>query len=311
MANSLQLESLIGPEDVKPVAAAAGPSWLDRKKDQWKKRWDDMNNDPARRGRFRRNAAIAAVLLLLAGGGAYWKWGIVHQPDFAVDDLDDIFDYALLTDDFNKLPIDKRLELLGEMVKRLKSGSTEDSVMMAAFASGIAGAAREQLMKNSSQLGIDMWDKYAKDYDAVPPEDKEAYIEDSLVKMMKMMEAVGGVQRDISDEDRIKEMKRQAQRDVKRAESGRGPSGAMAGRMFDFLANNVAKNAAASQRSRGAQMMRDTTRYLRGESLTKPKLPEPPKSEAPTDGEKPEDGQPESRQPADGARPSAPSQEPK
>ena len=285
MTHSLQLESLVGPEDGKPVAAAARPSWWAQKKGQWGKRWDDMNGDPVRRGKFRRNAAIAGVVLLLAGGGAYWQWGMVHQPDFAVDDLEDIFDYTLLTDDFNKLPLDKRLELLSELVKRLKSGTTEDSVMMAAFASGIAGAARDQLMKNSSQLGIDMWDKYAKDYDAVPPENKEAYIEDSLVNMMKMMEAVGGVQREISDKDRISEMKRQAQRDVKRAESGRGPSGAMAGRMFDFLTNNVAKNAAASQRSRGTQMMRDTTRYLRGESLNKPKVPaEGAKPAAPSDG---------------------------
>lgn len=288
MTTSLQLDPLVSADDLKPAAAPAKPSWWNQKQDQWKKRWDDMNIDPVKRGKFRRNAAIAAVVLLLAGGGAYWQWGMVHQPDFAVDDLDDIFDYTLLTDDFNKLPIDKRLELLSELVKRLKSGSTEDSVMMAAFASGIAGAAREQLMKNSSQLGIDMWDKYAKNYDEVPPENKEKYIEDSLVSMMKMMEAVGGVQRDISDEDRIKEMKRQAQRDVKRAESGRGPSGAMAGRMFDFLSNNVAKNAAAGQRSRGTQMMRDTTRYLRGETLTKPKVPTD--AAKPAEGDKPADG---------------------
>lgn len=288
MTTSLQLDPLVSADDLKPAAALVKPSWWNQKQDQWKKRWDDMNSDPVKRGKFRRNAAIAAVVLLLAGGGAYWQWGMVHQPDFAVDDLDDIFDYTLLTDDFNKLPIDKRLELLSELVKRLKSGSTEDSVMMAAFASGIAGAAREQLMKNSSQLGIDMWDKYAKNYDEVPPENKEKYIEDSLVSMMKMMEAVGGVQRDISDEDRIKEMKRQAQRDVKRAESGRGPSGAMAGRMFDFLSNNVAKNAAAGQRSRGTQMMRDTTRYLRGETLTKPKVPTD--AAKPAEGDKPADG---------------------
>lgn len=300
MTTSLHLDPLIGAEDLKPGVPQARPSWWDRKQGEWKKRWDDMNSDPVRRGKFRRNAAIAAVVLLLAGGGAYWQWGMVHQPDFAVDDLDDIFDYALLTDDFNKLPLDKRLELLSELVKRLKSGSTEDSVMMAAFASGIAGAARDQLMKNSSQLGIDMWDKYAKSYDEVPPENKEAYIEDSLVNMMKMMEAVGGVQRDISDEDRIKEMKRQAQRDVKRAETGRGPSGAMAGRMFEFLSNNVAKNASAGQRSRGTQMMRDTTRYLRGESLNKPKLPEGEKPATP-EGAKPAEGAP-----ADGAAPSEP-----
>jgi hypothetical protein len=303
VTHSLHLDPLVGAEDIKPSPVAARPSWWERKQNEWKKRWDDMNGDPVRRGKFRRNAAIAAVVLLLAGGGAYWKWGMVHQPDFAVDDLEDIFDYTLLTDDFNKLPLDQRLALLSELVKRLKSSSTEDSVMMAAFASGIAGAAREQLMKNSSQLGIDMWDRYAKKYDEVPPEDKEAYIEDSLVNMMKMMEAVGGVQRDISDEDRIKEMKRQSQRDMKRAESGRGPSGAMAGRMFDFLANNVAKNASAGQRSRGTQMMRDTTRYLRGESLNKPKVPEGDKPEGakPADGEKTEGGKP-----ADGAAPSEP-----
>lgn len=102
MTTSLHLDPLIGSEDLKPSPVSAKPSWWERKQSEWKKRWDDMNSDPVRRGKFRRNAAIAAVVLLLAGGGAYWKWGIVHQPDFAVDDLDDIFDYTLLTDDFNR-----------------------------------------------------------------------------------------------------------------------------------------------------------------------------------------------------------------
>ncbi len=271
--SSLELNPLLTPEDLKPAVTAPKPGLLKEldirlraRIDGWKARnW----NDPSRRGRTIRIGAIVLVVLLAGAGGAYWKWGIVHQPNYATDDLDDVLGFSFLTDDFNKLPIDERLRLLSELIERMKSSSAEDSAMLAAFMAGIAGQAREQLMENSSKIAIDMFDQYARKYDEVPPEEREKFIDDSFVDMAKKMEAMAGVTRDISDEDRIKEMTRQVGRDKQRIESGKGPGGAIAGRLFDFVQNNVASKASPQQRGQGATLMRDMGRRFRGEDIKK------------------------------------------
>jgi glutamate synthase domain-containing protein 1 len=137
---------------------------------------------------------------------------MVHRPDFASDDLDDVLNYAMLTDDFNRLPIDERMKLLSELVKRLKSSSSGDSAMLAAFAAGIEGQLRDQFVTNSAKLAVDMFDQYARNYDKVPEEQREKYLEDSFADMTKKMEAVAGVTRNVSDADRVSEVRRQAQR---------------------------------------------------------------------------------------------------
>lgn len=271
--SSLELNPLLTPEDLKPSAPAPRPGLLKQLDDRIRARFDGWKSrnwkEPSRRTRTKCIGAIALVVMLAGAGGAYWRWGIVHQPDFATDDLDDLLGFSLLTDDFNRLPIDERLKLLSELVKRMKSSSAEDSAMLAAFMAGIAGQAREQMMENSSKIAIDMFDQYASKYEKVPPEEREKFIDDSFIAMSKNMEAVAGVNRDISDEDRIKEMTRQVSRDKQRIESGKGPGGAIAGRMFDFVQTNVASKASPQQRGAGATLMRDMGRRFRGEDIKK------------------------------------------
>ena len=271
--SSLELNLLLTPEDLKPSVPAPKPGLLKELDNRLRARFDSWKSrnwkEPSRKARTIRIGAIALVVLLAGAGGAYWKWGIVHQPDYATDDLDDILGFSLLTDDFNRLPIDERLKLLSELVKRMKSSSAEDSAMLAAFMAGIAGQAREQMMENSSKIAIDMFDQYARKYDEVPPDEREKFIDDSFVDMSKKMEAMAGINRDISDEDRVKEMTRQVSRDKQRIESGKGPGGAMAGRLFDFVQTNVASQASPQQRGQGAILMRDMGRRFRGEDIKK------------------------------------------
>lgn len=271
--SSLELNPLLTPEDLKPSAPAPKPGLLKQLDERLRARidgWKTRNwTEPPRRTRTKRIGAVLLIALLAGAGGAYWQWGMVHQPDFATDDLDDLLDFSLLTDDFNRLPIDQRLKLIEELVKRMKSSSAQDSALMAGFLAGIAGQAREQMMENSSKIAIDMFDQYARKYDEVPPEEREKFIDDSFVDMAKKMEAIAGVSRDISDEDRLKEMTRQVSRDKSRIESGRGPGGAVAGRMFDFLQNNIANKASPQQRGQGASLMRDMGRRFRGEDIHK------------------------------------------
>jgi hypothetical protein len=212
-----------------------------------------------------RYSAIAAVSLGLAVGG-YFALRPVPQPDYANDSMDDVLNYTLLTDEFNRLPIDKRLELLGDLIQRIKTMSSSDSALMAAFAASIdTDRLRRQLEENASRLAMDVWDKYALDYQSKPKEQREAYLDQTLLNMEKMMETVAGVQSDKSDEQRLKEAREQARRDKEHLQKGDGPTGGQLARMADIMRNKVGSHSSPQQQQRGMQLMRDMTRHLRGQ----------------------------------------------
>lgn len=290
-------DPLVTAEDLQahtsraPGRAPAGPSAIARFENRLKQRAQGWWNDPKKSRRNRLATYITLAALLAGGAAGYWTWGLVHQPDYEDDGLDLVLDYTLLTDEFNKLPIKERLALLQQLVDRMKSMDAGDSAMMAAFAAGIAGKAREQLMENASKLAIDMFDQYADKYDTVPPEDREKYIEDSMLDLVKTVESLGrgGVPRDVPDDERLADMKRDAQRDQKRmAEGDRQETGKFAGRVFEFMQSNVGTNASPEQRAKGTLLMRDMTRHLRGQDLNTGK-PLPQKEQPTAPAKKPEE----------------------
>src|ERR1043165_1788806 len=156
------LPSLLDAQDLMPVPAPA-PEPVSRRvrawaRARWERFWIPISQDPKRRKRWVLGARIGAAAGAMAiGVGAYFAFRPVPMPDYATDNLDDVLGYTLLTDEFNKLPIKKRLELIAALVGRLKDMSAGDSVLMASFAAGIAGAAREQMMENASRLAVDVW----------------------------------------------------------------------------------------------------------------------------------------------------------
>src|SRR5262245_24436204 len=88
-----------------------------------------INGDPSgsRRRRFilfSRIAAAAAVLALATA--AYFIFRPVPKPDYDTAPIDEIFNYTLLTDEFNKLPIEERVKLVGQIVSRIKNMSGSD-----------------------------------------------------------------------------------------------------------------------------------------------------------------------------------------
>jgi hypothetical protein len=190
--------------------------WEDQIKDAVRSRRDYLMNDPVRRRKTLRWSKIGAPLLvLLLAGLGWWIWGPRLQPDYDRAPIDDVFDYTLLSDEFNRLPVEERLKLIGKLVQRMRGLSTDDSVLLAAFAAGIGGAARSQLERNASLMAIDLWDSYAKDYGKVPPEKQGDYLEEKFVEFSKTMEEISGQSRDMSDRERVDDMKRQAQKDMK------------------------------------------------------------------------------------------------
>ncbi|MBL8761307.1 MAG: hypothetical protein JNL50_08405, partial [Phycisphaerae bacterium] len=235
----------------KPGLVARARASLGARFDRW---WSPIDADPARRKRWIVGSRVALGALVLGlGVGGYLAFRPVPQPDYLDDPLNDVLGFTLLTDEFNKLPVEKRLELIGQLVQRFRSMDAGDSVLMASFAAGIAGTARDQLMENGSRLAVDTWDKFAVDYAKVPDERRGEYLDQTFVDFTKMMETLAGQPRDVSDEERLAEGRRQAQRDIERIKENpdRAPSGEMAGRMFQFMNEGVGKHASAQQRVRG------------------------------------------------------------
>lgn len=262
------LPSLVDEVMFEPVRPARAPLWA-RARAALLRRWAPVAADPARKARLVLAARIlGAVLLVGAGVGAYFVWRPVPKPDYLNDDLDSVLGYTLLTDEFNRLPVEERLRLIAQLVQRFKTLDTGDSVLMASFAAGIAGSAREQLMENASRLAVDSWDKYAKEYENADPEQEEEYLDQAFVEFTRLMEGVGGQVRDVSDEERLEEGRRQAKRDMEMMrDPKRGPSNEALGRMFTVVNEDVGKHASGQQRVRGAQLMRDMTRRLRGQDI--------------------------------------------
>ncbi|MFI4898010.1 MAG: hypothetical protein ACIARR_09310 [Phycisphaerales bacterium JB059] len=210
---------------------------------------------------------VMGVALGLGAVGAYLALRPVPTPDYDADALDSLFDYTLLTDEFNRLSIDERLALLAQLRARLEGMDGRESVLLAAFAARIKGELREQLMKNVSRLGIDLADRYAAEYDPrAPIQDREAFLRDSFVDLHRRMEELGGSTREKSDEQRLAEGVRQMQRDQEILESG-AVSGKQVGEIFVFMNDVVGKHATPHERARTGVFMRDMTRVLRGKPL--------------------------------------------
>lgn len=268
------MPSLIEPSDFARRAPSPRRSLRLRVPASWQARWERWTADPRDRRRalwtLRGTGAACVIGLGIAG---YFLLRPTPQPDFLNDPLDDLFNYTLLTDDFNRLSVEERLKLIGQLVDRMKGMSSEDSVLLAAFAAGIAGSAREQIEANASRLAIDTWDLYARDYANVPADQRGAYLDDAFLKFSKMMEGVGGRARDVSDEQRLAEVRRDAERRKELSDPSRAPSGEMLGTLFTVMNSNVGGHATPQQRARGAQMMRDMTRHFRGQDIAtgKPK----------------------------------------
>lgn len=235
-----------------------------------------LSGTHARAQRTKRTLVVGgAALLLGAGITAFMVLRPVPRPDYETAGLDELFNYTLLTDEFNRLPVEERVRLISQLIQRLKNMKPSESLLLASFAAGIEASARDQVEENASRLAVDAWDMFAKDYAGVTDEDRERYLEGTFVEFAKMMElATEGKPRDVSDEDRVNEMRAQVQSDMKdiKDPENRPDNEQLAG-FLGFMNNKVASRATAQQRTRGQQMLRDMTRHFRGQDIAtgKPK----------------------------------------
>jgi hypothetical protein len=262
--------SLLEGIEAAPVAPGArrGPSpeqvaAANAKRAARRERWNTLFASK----RF-KNGVIAALVVaaLGSGGGALWYFRFREPPDYDIAGLDSVFDYTLLQDDFNKLPVKQRLELISKLVQRLKNMNSGDSALMAAFAAGIAGQAREQLEKNASRVMLDMTDQYAIEYEKLEGAEKDKYLETAMADMFRTMDGLDGTPSTKTNEEILADAKRDSRNMKDRAgKLDDEQKGRRSERMFSFMREGLGGHSSPAQRARLTGFMRDMGRTLRGE----------------------------------------------
>ncbi|TVQ62267.1 MAG: hypothetical protein EA379_05390 [Phycisphaerales bacterium] len=223
----------------------------------------------------RRRLSMAAGLTMalagvLAGSLIAWRsFRPIRVPDVARAPVPDTLGFALLDANFNRLPLEERMRLVLGLAERMRAMNAGDSALVAAFAAGIRGEARRQLEENVRRLGIDFMTSYAKQYADVPEQERATFIESAMLEWMKLGEQLAGIERDLTDEERLERAKAQSERDTRRARAARGQltnEGATA--FMQQMQSDVNQYASPNDRARTARFMRDMTRHLRGRDIT-------------------------------------------
>lgn len=208
------------------------------------------------------HATILWCLVFLSGFGFYAYWERHHKPNYALDPIDDVAEFTFLRDDFNNLSIEERLKLIREFADRLRDASSSDSAMLASFAAGISGKAREQIAANASRLMLDMVDKSAIEYASLTGADREKFLEKSVIEWTRIADQVGG-RGERTDEEILADVKKETeQREKMRERMGPERSARMASGIMSFLNNNVAKHSNPIQQQRTLQMMADVNKHF-------------------------------------------------
>jgi len=248
--SGLERPRRVSVREVRARVAAFERAWL-RDPERWRV--------IARRG---WPFAVAGAVAL--GVGAYLVLRPTPVPDYEAAPIDTLMSFTLLQEEFNRLPLERRLELIGTLVGRIEAMGSGDSLLLAAFAGSIRGAARDQLEENASRLAIDLWDSMAAEYQHVAEADREEFLTEAYVRFERAMEMMSGEVSDRTPEERLSRARAQAQRDERAMRAGEGPPPRAVGRIFDVMNNNLGGRATPLQRQRGHLLMRDMTRFLRG-----------------------------------------------
>lgn len=204
----------------------------------------------------------SSVVALALGLGLYLMIRPVPKPDYESAQIGIAFNYTLLTEEFNSLPVEERIQLVSQLYGRVRDMDASESAMMAAFFAGIAGEAREQLERNAGKLLVDAADLVAKDYAAVPPEAREEYLDDAYVRLARLTAPFDPSIERRTDEEILDRGRRDAKQGLEAMESGR-ISPDQASRMLLFMDRQTRKSASVSQQQRLTLFMRDLTRHLR------------------------------------------------
>lgn len=186
----------------------------------------------------------------------------VPKPDYESADLSKVFNYTLLTDEFNRLPVEERIELVSQLYERVRGMDASESAVTAAFFAGIAGEARDQIEKNAGKLLIDATDMVAKDYTAVPPEERGEYLDQAYIRLVRMTGPFDSSIENKTDEEILERGRRDASRNMEALEGGE-VTARQASRLMVFMDRQSRKSSSVAQQQRLTLFMRDMSRRLR------------------------------------------------
>ncbi len=263
-------------DDLGPAPAAPRP----RAQDQLRIILGRLRRDEDMKWARRVGAIALACIVLVCGTMGVMALIPRPVPSYLDDPMDDVLDFTLLSSDFNKLPLEKRLALIKDLIQRLKTMSSSDSADMAAFAAGIKEQMRKQVEQNTRQFAADVLESYARDYVKVPPDHQREFLDQTIIGFTRMMEDLSGDNSGLPEDEgqRVAKIKQQAKRDRDRMkQDDKGLSPGRAARLLEFIHRNDANVSGPVERGHMAKFMRDMTRHLRGEDpATGKPLPEPP-----------------------------------
>lgn len=169
------------------------------------------------RGRILRRAGLGLACLALLAGVVWVAAFRPRRPPSIFDaPVDNVASFFASTE-FNNLSPRERLEMLAQFALRFRSLEQSESALLASFLAGLTGKAREQLRENLRTLAKDMLKEGAEEYLNLPPDQRGDYLDRWVVDWMKFGERmVDGEERQISEEQRLAELRRQGNRDQER-----------------------------------------------------------------------------------------------
>ena len=219
----------------------------------------------------RRKEVVGSLLIILVCGLVaffLWWWYVVRwqaPPSIFDSPVQNVLGY-LAMDDFSQLPLEERVRFLMEFSDRFRDMEQSESATMAAFLAGISGPVRETATNNVRVLAKDILMDGASDYVNLPFSERSEFLDDWVVRWTKVGERMAlGEEREKTDEERVSEMKSQAERDSTRElDESRIPdlTAVSAVRFMDFWAQDVESTASPREQGQIVVFMTDLRKHL-------------------------------------------------
>ena len=218
----------------------------------------------------RREVLGSLLIILLCGLVAFllWWWYVIRwqaPPSIFDSPVQNVLGY-LAMDDFSQLPLEERVQFLLEFSDRFRGMEQSESATMAAFLAGISGPVRETATENVRKLAKDILAEGASDYVNIPFAERGKFLDAWVIRWTKVGERMAmGEERGKTDEERVSDMRNQAQRDnTRKRDESRIPdlTAVSAVRFMDFWSSEVESTASPREQGQIVVFMTDLRKHL-------------------------------------------------
>ena len=219
----------------------------------------------------RRREVVSSLLAILICAFVVffiWWWYVVRwqaPPSIFDSPVQNVLGY-LAMDDFSQLPLEERVQFLLEFSDRFRGMEQSESATMAAFLAGISGPVRETATENVRTLAKDILVDGASDYVNLPFSERGEFLDAWVIRWTKVGERMAmGEEREKTDEERVADMKSQADRDTTRElDESRIPdlTAVSAVRFMDFWSSEVESTASPREQGQIVVFMTDLRKHM-------------------------------------------------